>query len=175
MIRPAGKSALTVLGAGALFVILHLALDPRPRAAGADERAAVLDALGSFNAIWADFYATGGIPSMIDDFPAAKMVKHGIFRDTGWLESMDRVQVYDLARLEPLEVRFHPDGSAEADVYEEWNYVIQEKSTRRPLTEVKGMGQGFRYRFQREGSRWIVTAWEPLDVPAPARSGEFHF
>ncbi len=154
---------------GLLFVALHLLLDPRPPAPPevAAGRPGILETLMDFNAIWSDFFATGGVPAMIDEFPAAKMVKHGIFRDTGWLESMDRVQVYDLARMVPIEVRFRPDGSAEADVYEEWNYVIQEKSTRRPVTEVKGMGQGFRYRLMREGGGWVVTGWDPLDVPAP--------
>lgn len=136
-----------------------------------DDRAEVLEAVRLFNAIWRDFYATGGIPTMIDAIPASKMVKHGIFRDTGFLLQNERYLVYDLARAVPLEVTSEAPDRAEVLLFEEWNYVYQERATRKPVSEVKGMGQGFRYRLARHEGRWSIQEWFPEDVPAPAAEG----
>jgi hypothetical protein len=136
-----------------------------------DERAEVLEAVRLFNAIWRDFYATGGIPTMIDAMPATKMVKHGIFRDTGFLLQNERFLVYDLARAVPLEVTSGAPDEAEVLLYEEWNYVYQDRATRKPVTPVKGMGQGFRYELARNGGRWAIHAWAPEDVPGPPAEG----
>lgn len=141
------------------------------RALAGSERAEVLEAVRLFNAIWRDFYATGGIPTMIDAMPASKMMRHGIFRDTGFLLGNERFLVYDLARAVPLEVISKAPGTAEALVYEEWNYVYQERATRTPVSEVKGMGQGFRYELARHDGRWAIQSWAPEDVPAPPAEG----
>ena len=141
------------------------------RALAGEERAEVLETVRLFNAIWRDFYATGGIPTMIDSMPATKLVKHGIFRDTGFLLRNERYLVYDLARAVPLEVTSDGPDKAEVLVFEEWNYVYQESATRKPVSEVKGMGQGYRYRLARHEGRWAIHEWAPEDVPAPAGEG----
>lgn len=164
---------------GAALMLAGLAVETRPsrsegegsRVLAGDDRAEVLEAVRLFNAIWRDFYATGGIPTMIDAMPASKMVKHGIFRDTGFLLRNERYLVYDLARAVPLEVTSEAPGRAEVLLFEEWNYVYQERATRKPVSEVKGMGQGFRYRLSRHEGQWSIREWFPEDVPAPASEG----
>jgi len=136
-----------------------------------EERGAILATLRSFNAIWSDFYASGGDPSLIDAFPAVKVIKHGVFRDMGFLRDRGRIQVYDLAKMVPVEVKLVGPDRAEALVYEEWNYVIQDRATRAPVTDTAGMGQGFRYRLERVSGRWMVYAWDPEDLPPPPREG----
>jgi hypothetical protein len=59
--------------------------------------------------------------------------------------------------------------SAEALVYEEWNYVFEKASDRKPASKLKGMGQGFRYRLRLVDGRWIVVGWEAEDIEAPGR------
>ena len=56
-------------------------------------------------------------------------------------------------------------------MYEEWNYVYQDRATRSPVTEVKGMGQGFRYVLERQGGSWVIQAWTPEDVATPDPEG----
>ena len=78
---------------------------------------------------------------------------------------------YDLARMVPLEATSTARDRAELLVYEEWNYVYQDRATRSPVTEVKGMGQGFRYVLERQGGSWVIQAWTPEDVATPDPEG----
>lgn len=176
--RQASQVLSAVIGGTALLLAGLTWVDGVCRPAAAAKRALteperqdVLETVRLFNSIWRDFYATGGIPTMIDAMPATKMVKHGIFRDTGFLLQNERYLVYDLARAVPLEVTSDAPDRAEALLWEEWNYVYQERATRRPMAQVKGMGQGFRYGLARHDGRWAIDRWAPEDVPAPAGEG----
>jgi hypothetical protein len=57
--------------------------------------------------------------------------------------------------------------AAEVLVFEEWNWTLQRKGDRKLVSEVRGLGQGFRYQVAREGGRWVVASWDVEDVPAP--------
>lgn len=157
----------------AAFVFAAALLDPglRPARLGktlsGEDAAGVLAAIVDFQRIYEDFFATGGDPALLDAFPASREVKHQVFRDVGYVRDAGLVFVQDLASATMVEMlRTGPD-TAEALTYEEWNYIFQRDGDRTPASELKGMGQGFRYRLHHEGKRWIVTAWGPEDVPPP--------
>lgn len=157
----------------AAFAALAALLDPqllsRPLSRGDDE--AIRAALASYNRIYEDFFASGGQPALIDEFPASRDVKHHVFRDIGFLRSAGYVQVYDLAEAEVREIRRTGPGRAEALVFEEWNHVLQSSETRQPASPLKGLGQGFRYVLRRTGDRWLVVAWDLADLDSPPDKG----
>ena len=139
------------------------------------EKAGILSALKSYNRILSDFYASDGTPALIGDFPAATPLKHELFRDIGFLRQNKRVLVYDHASSAAVEIDLRTPYTADAIVYEEWNYLYQQIDSRQPLENPKGMGQGFRYRLLRRGGRWIVVAWDPVDVAVPEEKDKHYF
>ncbi|HZZ83461.1 MAG TPA: hypothetical protein VFE30_02900 [Anaeromyxobacteraceae bacterium] len=151
------------------FVYARLA---RGELSGRD-RKAILDTVRLFDRIYEDFYASGGGAAMIDAFPATKNVKHHVFRDVGFLRDEKLVLVYDLADLTPIDVKQTGADTAEALVYEEWNYLYQHAADRSTAANLKGMGQGFRYRLRQERGRWIVTGWDFEDVKPTRRDKGF--
>ncbi len=134
---------------------------------------AIREAVGTFNRIYEDFYASGGQPNLIDELPATRSVKHRIFRDIGFIRDEGLVQVQDLASATVREVLPAGPGEASALVFEEWNYVLQRSADRAPKSELKGTGQWFRYRLRKDAGRWIITGWDMEDLPAPAGDGSF--
>lgn len=141
----------------------------------ARERDEVLATLSLFQKIYTDIHVTGGAPALIDEFPATKGIKHRVFREIGFLRSAGLVQVLDLAQSVPISVERNGDGRVEAVCYEEWNHVVQRAGSRDPVSRPRGMGAGFRYLLQREGARWIVAAWDPVEVEPPAQTtGRLH-
>lgn len=128
-----------------------------------------------YNACFQDFYASGGQHAKLDDFPAAKPVKHELFRDIGFLSNNGRVMVYDAADVKVLKLRMTSPKKAEVDVFEEWNYLYQQLPERTQLTKVRGLGQGFRYSMQQVRGRWLVLDWEPMDSKVTAGKDDFLF
>ncbi len=133
------------------------------------EKSEIIGTIREYDKILTDIYVTGGVPALLNEFPATKAVRHGLFRDIGFIRDSKRVLVYDLADVIPVDVRIRSFESAEAVVLEEWNYLYQQSADRIPLTPVKGMAQGFRYRLSREKGRWIIKAWDPVDVVDPGQ------
>lgn len=175
--------ALLPLASVAVFWLLSAWLDPGllgrhpfPRPLDASERDGVLLTLDATRRIYADFFSSGGAPALLDDFPATKAVKHRIFRDIGFLRDRGLLQIQDLAEAIPMRLVRTGEETAEALVYEEWNWMLQRAADRAPVTTVKGMGGGFRYvlRHAPDG-RWVVASWEPEDVQRPATPPEFKY
>jgi hypothetical protein len=172
------RAALLAVASCLVFVAFAGVLDPglRPSRRAAAPRpqddARIRAVLASYQRIYQDFYASGGGPTMIDDFPGVAAVKHEIFRDVGFVRDAGYVLVQDLAEATVLEVRATGRDTAEAVVLEEWNYVLQKSDDRRPASKLKGLTQGFRYRLRRAGDAWLVTGWDPEDVEAPPPSKE---
>lgn len=147
---------------------------PPPITAG--EREEILRALDLSRRIYADFFASGGAPALLDDFPASRGVKHRIFRDIGFLRDRGLLQIQDLAEAIPVSVERTAGDAVEAVVYEEWNYLVQRVADRKPASEVRGLGGGFRYVLQRAGSgRWTIVSWEPVTMAKPAEPPEFKY
>ncbi len=112
---------------------------------------------------------------MIDAFPATKSVKHHVFRDVGFVRGMQLVLVMDLVGVTPVEVRRTGSDTVEAVVYEEWNYLYEHAADRSAATQLRGMGQGFRYRLRRDEGRWMITGWDFEDVKPPRQDKGFVF
>jgi hypothetical protein len=136
----------------------------------AEEAREVLLTLARFQQVYEDFFARGGSPELLNEFPASKELRHQVFRDVGFLRDAGLLQVQDLARAVLMETRWAGRDLAEAVVYEEWNYVFQTLADRKPQSELKGTGQGIRYRLQRGVTGWRVVAWDPVEVVPPETS-----
>lgn len=139
------------------------------------EEASIKKTLKLYNACFQDFYASAGMPAKLDEFPAAKPVKHELFRDIGFLTENQRVMVYDAADSKILKLGLIAPAKAEVEVLEEWNYLYQQLPKRIQITKVRGIGQGFKYKLQKVRGRWLVLDWEPIDVKSSAGENEFYF
>lgn len=174
-----GRSIAILTASFALFLVLGLLLDGdlfrypllRMERFEEREREAVLASIDRYNAILTDLYVSDGVPALLNEFPATKAVRHGLFRDIGFVRGEDRVLVYDLAGISPVNVRILSPSTAEAVVFEEWNYTYQRTSDRRPVTRIRGLGQGYRYRLVRSEGSWMVAQWDPVEVIDPVLAG----
>jgi hypothetical protein len=151
------------------FAALHSGLGVK------SEEQRIKATLKLYNSCIADFYDSGGKHDKLNDFPALTPVKHELFRDTGYLNTNRRVMIYDLAEQKVLRLVFPSPEHAEADVYEEWNYLYQKSADRQPFTKVRGFGQGFNYKLQQVKGKWLVQDWEPIEVKQQADNNEFYF
>jgi hypothetical protein len=140
-----------------------------------EDRKAIVEAVRLFDRCYQDVFSSGGGAAMIDAFPATRDVKHHVFRDVGFLRDAGLVLVQDLADFTVLDLRRTGPDAAEALVLEEWNYLYQRAEDRRPAAQVKGMGQGFRYRLRWQRDRWIVAGWAFEDVKPAAQDKGFTF
>lgn len=129
------------------------------------EKTRIEDTVKDFNHIITDFYASGGIPSMINLLPASKQVKHEIFRDLGYIKSADMILVYDIAEIKPFKIIMTGPGRAEGQFYEAWNYLYQ-KPDRTPITRPNGFDRGVRYQLVKEKKGWQIEDWDP-DATVP--------
>ena len=132
------------------------------------EKAKVVEAIHLFNAIATDLYVTGGVPKMLNEIPATTSLRHDLFRDIGYIRDNAQVLIYDMANLTPVSVHLSSPLTAEAVVFEEWNYQYKQKGDLAPVSRLKGLGQGFRYRLRNERGTWIIYAWDPVKVEDPA-------
>jgi hypothetical protein len=139
------------------------------------EKELVAATVKSYNRIISDFYASGGIPALLDKFPATKNIKHGVFRDLGYIKSAERVLVYDHAATTPVQITFTAPGRAEALIFEEWNFMYQRSEDRKPVSKPQGLGRGFRYTLVRERDGWLVDGWDPVEMAEPDKKKEFLF
>ncbi len=115
-----------------------------------------------YNKILMDFYATSGNPSLIDEVPAAKILKHEIFKEIGFLSMNERVLVWDLASIKIEKISFYGFKKAKARVLEEWNYQFQDLYTRKPSSEVRGKTVKIEYDLRKVKNKWIIFEWFPL-------------
>lgn len=158
----------------ALFLLLAYAMDrdlfryPLVQGRGYErEQVSVAETIRKYDAILIDFYDTNGVPALLNEFPATKAMRHAIFRDIGFLRDTGRTLVQDMADLTPVDVKITSYNTAEAVMLEQINYQYQRGNNRMPITEMKGMGCGFRYYLIRENNQWVVSEWDPVFVEEP--------
>ncbi|HSN15987.1 MAG TPA: hypothetical protein VLT61_15245 [Anaeromyxobacteraceae bacterium] len=145
---------------------------PRPEPLGEPDRSAVEGTVRAFQRYWEDLFASGGIPTLIDELPGSPEVRHQIFRDLGFLSDEGLVLVQDLASLQVRALERTGPRTAEAVVAEEWNFTYQRAADRKPLTKVRGLSVGMRYSLEkRRDGVWWVTGWksEPSAASIPSR------
>lgn len=136
----------------------------------AAEKQEIGQAVTKYNKILSDFYASGGNPMLINHMPATKQIKHEVFRDLGYVKGVEKILVYDMASMTPYRIRLTGPGRAEAQFFEEWNYLYQNLD-RSPKTRPLGFGLGVRYHMVKEQGRWLVQDWDP-DVTVPDLAGK---
>lgn len=134
----------------------------------------IINTLQSYNKILADFYASGGVPGMLNAMPASKQMRHEIFRDIGYVKQVNKFLVYDMATNTPFTITLTGPGRAEARMYEEWNYMYQ-NSDRSPNTRPMGFGRGVRYFLVKKDGKWQVDDWDPDPQVPDMSSKEFKF
>ncbi|MBI4844494.1 MAG: hypothetical protein HY809_09255 [Nitrospirae bacterium] len=135
---------------------------------GKEEKAdetAIKDAVALYDKIMTDIYVTDGNPLRLNDLPAVTRLRHEIFADIGFLRSHDMRIMYDLANLEFTEVKRLNRFSAEATVFEEWNYQYKKLKTGEMISQPKGLGQGFKYVVVRKGDGWVIEEQIAVDIP----------
>lgn len=162
-----GAIAVAVLDPDAAKRVFHSGVDLED----ADKRA-IEESLVLFNKILTDIFVTGGDPKLIDEMPASKNVKHFIFRDIGFLGGKGLLLVLDQATMEIMSFELERDDVL-ARTFEEWNYSYQETGTRKPVSEVKGMGQVYLYRLRKEEGSWRIVSWDLENAPPPEKRKEF--
>ncbi|MGB8930707.1 MAG: hypothetical protein WCC48_05595 [Anaeromyxobacteraceae bacterium] len=135
------------------------------------EKREIASSVATLNQVYQDFFASGGRPDQINACPATASVKHFIFRDLGFLRNNGLALVQDLAEAHVVDVR-RSGADVELVQYETWNYVYQRLSDRQPVSQLSGLGQGFRYTLRRQDGRWTVVAWDLDEVPEPDGIGE---
>ncbi len=138
------------------------------------EEKEIKDAVLLYNKIFADLYASNGIPIMLNDFPANKQLRHELYQGLGFLRGGNLILVYDMADIVFKEIKRPTPMTAEVTVFEEWNYVYQKAGTRETARSIKGMGQGFKYLLSRQKSGWVVVDYAPADVKHEKKK-EFYY
>lgn len=115
-----------------------------------------------FNKKFADVYASGGARISLKDFPGSKATRHEMFRDLGNLKVSGRLVLYDMADIDVTAVEFNGSRKAVVETYEEWNFLLQDARTRKPLDRPRGLDGKFRYDLLRTDKGWIVTGYMPI-------------
>lgn len=109
-----------------------------------------------------DFYATGGNPSLIDDMPSSKFLKHEIFKEIGYLSSLGFVQVLDMDNYKVKNIELDGLKKARVEVEENWNFQRQDFRTRQPLSEIYSFKFEAVYALKKIKEKWIIEEWQPL-------------
>lgn len=139
------------------------------------EEGAIKGTIILYNQIFTDLYDSDGQTLRLNDFPAAKRLRHELYRDLDFLRARRLLLVYDMADLTFMEIKRPSPFIAEVVTFEEWNYIYQKSPSREPAQSIKGMGQGFRYYMQKQKGKWVVMDYNPVKVKTPEKKDEFKY
>lgn len=134
-------------------------------ASDADRRAAS-EAVHAFRTLSAHWYATDGDARFGERLPALAPLIEELRGDIAYVRRNGRSEMPRLMRIEFLSSELPSESAAEVTTREYW------------VTEFHWLGGGesdatrsdllyARYRLHREGARWIVDAWDPIEPPPP--------
>lgn len=129
-----------------------------------EEEKIIRNTLLLYNKILTDIYVSDGIPARLNDFPATKQIRHELFKHIGYLREKGLILIYDMANMHVKEIKISSPTTAEAIVFEEWNYIYQKNPSRELASSIKGLGQGFKYSLNKQDNRWIVVNYVPIEV-----------
>lgn len=127
-----------------------------------------------YNKIFTDLYVSDGGISMLDEFPSSVKLKHEIYRNLDFLRARKLILIYDMADSRFVDINVLNPYYAEAVVYEEWNYLYQERMSRNIVSSIRGFGHGFRYYLRKVKGRWLVIDTEPVDMEPPEKHGLYY-
>lgn len=165
-----------VIGAAVLFIVLGMLqeydtfarswFDPAPKFVASDaERRGAAEAVQVFRTMTAHWYGTGGDRRFEERLPASAALLDELRRDIEYVRRNGRIEVPRLMRIEFLASDVTSDKTAEVRTRELW------------VTEFQWLAGGTsdaprsdvifgRYGLQKDGSRWLIVAWDPVDPPA---------
>lgn len=137
---------------------------PESFKASEQERRSAAETVYAFRTLAAHWYATGGDARFGERLPAAPPVVEELRGDIDYVRRNGRVEVPRLMRVDILGSDVTSDTAAEVRTREYW------------VTEFHWTGGGAsdetrsdllfaRYRLTKDGARWIVAAWDPVDAP----------
>lgn len=173
------KRLLQLVGGAALLFIVLAMLEEREtftrnwfqpaagfRAAEAERRAAA-ETVHAFRTLAAHWYGTGGDARFGQRLPASPQILDELRSDIEYVRVNGRVETPRLMRIEFISSDVTSENDAEVRTREYW------------ITEFHWIGGGVsdetrsdvlfaRYRLGRDGARWIVTAWDPIEPPEGA-------
>jgi hypothetical protein len=170
------KRFLQILaGSALLFVVLAMIEEretftrnwfepPEAFRAAATERRAAAETVHAFRTLAAHWYGTGGDARFGERLPAAPQVLDELRADIAYVRANGRLETPRLMRIEFLASDVTSENEAEVRTREYW------------VTEFHWSGGGVsdhtrsdvlfaRYRLGKDGARWVVTAWDPVDAP----------
>lgn len=139
-----------------------------PSRGSKEDRTAAAEAVHRFRTLTAHWYATDGDRRFGERLPATEPVVEELRSDIAYVRKNGRLEIPRLMQLEVLSSEVTSEGSAEVRTREFW------------VTEFHWLGGGTsdetrsdivyaRYRLTRDGERWIVAAWDPVDAPEQER------
>ena len=132
----------------------YLGLDKR----SAEEKA-IEETLKLFNKHFATFFNTGGSLRGLNEFPAANMVKRRIFQINEWSKK-NQVIVYDKDHFEIETINMLSPVSAFAVAREVWFLSVQDRTTRKHLSQTKANPIRVRYLLKKVNGSWGVLEYE---------------
>lgn len=155
--------ALAMLEERETFASNWFAKDAGYRASQAEQRA-VAQAVHDFRMLAAHWYGTDGDRRFAERLPATQPLVDELRSDIAYVRRNGRIETPRLMRAEVLRVEVRSESAAEVTTREMW------------VTEFRWEGGGVsdeprsdilfaRYRLIRDGSKWIVSAWDPVEAP----------
>lgn len=164
-----------VAGAALLFVVLAM-LEEREtftrnwfkvadsfRATDTDRRSAA-ETVHAFRTLAAHWYGTGGDARFGERLPVAPPVLDELRNDIAYVRANGRIETPRLMRIEFLASDVVSESAAVVRTREYWVTEFHWRDggvsdeTRSDLLFA-------RYSLGRDGRRWIVTAWDPVEAP----------
>lgn len=170
------KTFLSIVGGSVLVFIALAMIEERetfarnwfvpaaaPQASPA-ERDEVARAVYDFRTLAAHWYGTGGDGRFGERLPASAAVIDEIRADTAYVRRNGRVETPRLIRLEVLDTNVTGESAAEVRTREFWVtefHWISGGMSDEPRSDVIFV----RYRLARDGAKWVITSWDPVDPP----------
>ncbi len=116
--------------------------------------------LKQFNKYFASFFNTGGRLEGLNEFPAANMIKRRIFQEIAEWSRNNRIIVYDKDYFEVEHIDMPDAFSAVAVAKETWFLNVQERDTRKHVSDVKASPIRVRYFLKKVDNKWLVVEYE---------------
>lgn len=125
----------------------------------------VVDAVRMVRALASHLYASDGDARFAERLPASQALVDELRGDVRYVRNNGRIESPQLVRMDVRNVSVHGD-TAEVETREYWitSYAWASGGGRSDATRSDIIAA--RYRLAREGSKWIVTAWDPIDAEA---------
>jgi hypothetical protein len=124
------------------------------------EEKAIEETLKLFNKHFATFFNTGGRLQGLNEFPAANMLKRRIFQEINEWSKKNQVIVYDKDHFEIETIKMLSPLTAVAVAREIWFLNVQDRKTRKSLSQSKANPIVVRYLMKKIDDKWGVLEYE---------------